>query len=162
MNKRNYAQRSNYMCGTDTLDLLPFYVQTLNLPGMNFGLPEIGGRTGVKLHMTSDTVTFTSLSMEILIDEDYQIYKDIAGLITKHMNVETGSYADFFFDFWIAVTDDMGRVVMKIEYYNCRIESIGDLSLDSQDDTTEQTLPLELMFDYFKISDTGNMPTLSI
>lgn len=161
-NRRNYAQKSNFMCGTDALDLLPFYVQTLNIPGMSFSLPEIGGRYGTKLNMSSDSVTFGSLSLEVIVDEDYQIFKDIVKIITDHLNVESGTFADFSFDFWTSITDDMGKVIMKVEYFNCRIESLGDVSLDAMDETTESTFSMELKFDYYKIVDNGTVPTLSI
>lgn len=162
MNKRNYAQASNYMCGTDALDILPFYVQTLNIPGISFGLPEVGGRSGTMINLASDTAQFSSLSLEILLDEDYQVFKDINGLITDQIDVETGTFNDLYFDFWTTVTDDMGKPVMKVEYYNCRIESVGDLSLDATNETTEITFALELKFDYYKIVSNDNLPTLAI
>ena len=40
---------------------------------------------------------------------------------------------------------------MKIEYHNCQIESVGDISLDTQDDGTQHTMSMELKFDYFTI-----------
>lgn len=162
MNKRNYAQSSNYMCGTDALDILPFYVQTLNIPGVTFGLPEVGGRTGVMMNLASDTVQYSPLSLELILDEDYQVFKDIQKIVSNSIDVETGTFNDIYYDFWTAVTDDMGKVVMKVEYYNCRIESVGDLSLDATNEVTELTLSLELKYDYYKISDNLNVPTLAV
>jgi hypothetical protein len=152
MNIRNYSLKTNYICGSNTLDLLPFYVTNINIPGLNFSLPEIGGRSGIKLNMSSDSVTFNGLSMEILMDEDYKVYNEIMNIVFSHINVETGTYADFSFHFWCEVKDDMGKNIMKIDYYDCRIETVGDLTLDSTDETTEQTFNMDLKYDYFKIS----------
>lgn len=162
MNKRNYSQRSNYLCGTNVLNLLPFYAQTINIPGLNFSLPEIGGRNGARISLSSDGVVFNTLSIDMIMDEDYQLYKDINKIIFDHLNVETGTFVEFTFDFWCEVTDDLGKSVMKIEYYNCRIESIGDLSLDTMDDSTEHTMNMEIKFDYFKLIDQNNIPSLRI
>lgn len=161
MNTRNYSQRSNFTCGSEALELLPFYVQTINIPGVSFSLPELSGRGGVKLNMSGDSVTFNSLSTEIILDEDYMIYKEINDIIFKHINLETGTYADFSFDFWMEMTDDMGKSIMKVEYYNCRIESLGDLSLDATDDTTEQTFSLDLKYDWHKVI-YNNIPALRV
>jgi len=151
INTRNYSQKTNYMCGTESMDLLPFYVTTLNIPGINTNVQEISGRSGAPVQMTPGNMTFNSLSLEVLLDEDYKIYRDIIKNIK--IDVETGTFESAYFDFWTSFTNDMGKVVMKIEYYNCLIESIGDLSLATNDDTTEQTFDLSLKFDYFKIVD---------
>jgi hypothetical protein len=158
MNSRNYSQKSNFMCGTEALDLLPFYAQSCNIPGINFSIPEIGGRNGYKLGLSSDTITFGSLSLQIILDENYQIFKDINKIVFDHINVETGTYAEFSFDFWVEVTDALGKSVMKIEYTNCRIETIGDLELDSMDDSTETIFTMELRYDYHTLIYPGSVP----
>lgn len=164
MNTRNFSQKSNYKCGSAELDLLPFYVQTCNIPGMNFSLPEIGGRSGLKLNLSNDNVTFNSLSLTVIIDEDFQIYKEFTDIVFKSINLEAGSFANRSFDFWVEITDDMGKNVMKVEYSGCRIESIGDLELDSADDSTEHTFSVEIKFDYYKIifPDSTSTPSLRI
>ncbi|MCK5535520.1 MAG: hypothetical protein KAI79_01770 [Bacteroidales bacterium] len=162
MNYRNYSQKTNYTCGTEAFDLLPFYATAVNIPGVNFSLPEVGGRSGTKLSVSADNVSFNNLSLEILVDEDYKIYNEIMDIIFDHINVESGSFADFSFDFWCEVNDDMGKKVMKIEYYNCKIESVGDLSLDSSDDVPEQMFSLDIRFDYFKIIKNEITPELTV
>lgn len=164
-NKRNYAQRHNYMCGSSVLSDLPFFAQTVNLPGITFTLPETRTPGGASvINMSSDSVNFNSLSLEVIVDEDYKIYKDILNAVFNHLNVETGSFADFCFDFWVAVTDDMGKIVLKNEYHNCRIESIGDISLESMDSSNEITFSLDLKYDYFTVDTVSgvSLPSLKI
>ncbi len=150
-NTRNYSQKSNFMCGSEELDLLPFYVTSINVPGITFSIPEVNTRNGTMINLSPDVIEFNSLSMELLLDEDYNLYKEVMDLIFKNINVESGTFADNVFQFWCEVTDDLGKSVMKIEYYNCRIESVGDLQLDTTDETTETVFSLELKYDYFKI-----------
>lgn len=43
MNKRNYYQKTNWLGGSDKFEELPFYLTNVNIPGINFNLPEVGG-----------------------------------------------------------------------------------------------------------------------
>jgi hypothetical protein len=149
VNTRNYSQKTNFMCGTNSVKLLPFYVTTISLPGVSTTIPEVSGRSGAPVFLAPSNMTFNPLSLEVLLDENYQIFQDLIDAIK--IDVESGTFESTFFDFWVEVTNDMGQTVMKIDYFNCNIESIGDLSLASNDDTTEQTFPVELKYDYFKI-----------
>jgi len=149
INSRNYSQKTNFMCGTPDLPLLPFYVTTLNIPGVNTNIPENSGRQGAAVHFAPADMSFNNLSLEVLLDEDYKIFQELINAIK--IDVETGTFENHFFDFWIEVTNDMGHPVLKIEYHECLIETIGDLQLSSNDDITEQTFTLDIKFDWFKI-----------
>jgi len=160
INTRNYSQKTNYMCGSSTMEILPFYVTTLNLPGITTNIQEVSGRYGAPTNITPSNMTFNSLSLEVLLDEDFKIYKDIFKNIK--IDVTTGTFQSAYFDFWTAFTDDMGKVIMKVEYHDCLIESLGELSFATNDDTTEQVFSLDLKYDYFNIVDNNpsNMPKL--
>ena len=160
INTRNYSQKTNFMCGASTLELLPFYVTTLTIPGINVVIPEISGRAGAPVFMAAANINFNPLSLEVLLDENYQIYKDLIKCIK--VDVETGTFENTFFDFWTVVTNYMGVPVMKIEYYNCNIEVISDLSLAVNDDITEQVFSVDIRFDYFKIVENPVLPTLEV
>ncbi len=157
INTRNYSQKTNFQCGTISMELLPFYVTTLQIPGISTIIQEVSGRSGAPVNFSPANMLFSNLSLEVLIDEDYKVYKDIIKNIK--IDVETGTFELAYFDFWTSVTNDMGKVIMKIEYYNCIIEAIGEVSLAANDDTTEQVFSLDLKYDYFKIVNTG-LPTL--
>ncbi len=159
INTRNYSQKSNFMCGSNILQLLPFYVTTLNIPSITTTIQEISGRQGAIVNMSPTSITFGTLSLEVLLDEDYSVYKDIVSNV--HVDVETGTFKNLYFDFWTEVTNDMGKSVLKIEYYNCLIENIGELSLAANDDTTEQVFSLDIKYDYFKIINTV-LPALRV
>jgi len=159
INTRNYSQKTNFTCGSSTLDLLPFYVTTLNVPSITTTIQEISGRSGASVNIAPANITFNTLSLEILLDEDYQVFKDVHKHI--YVDVEQGTFECKYFDFWTEFTDDMGKTVMKIEYYGCQVESIGELSLATNDDITEQMFELSLKFDYFKIVN-NEVPTLRV
>lgn len=160
MNYHNLAQKTNYIAGSDKLQLLPFYLTNVNIPGINFSHPEIGGRYGSKLNVIGDSITYNSLSFEMLIDEDFLIYHEFTDKIIQSINPEKGTFASIEFDFWIQINNNKGNKLFKIEFYNCKIESLGDIMLDTQDDITEHTLSVEIKYDYYKIIKSQQIPIL--
>lgn len=160
MNYNNLAQKTNWTAGTDKFPLVPFYLTTVNIPGMNFSIPESGSRYGTRLNLASDTVTFNTLSFDFLIDEDFEIYKAFYKHINNSINVEKGTFADISFDMWLELNNSKGNKLLKFEFYNCRIENIGDVELDTTSPETESIMNLSLKFDYFKLLD-DKFPTVS-
>lgn len=159
-NYNNLAQKTNYVAGSDKLELLPFYLTTVNLPGVNFQHPEIGGKAG-RISITGDTLTYNPLSFEMLVDEDFTIYHEFMGKVFNNVDSESGTFANIEFDFWIEINNNKGHKLFKIEFYNCRLETIGDLLLDAQDDMTEYTMSVDLKYDYYKIIQSNSIPALS-
>ena len=159
MNYNNLAQKTNWTAGTDKFPLVPFYLTNISIPGMNFSVPETGSRFGARINLASDTITYNSLSFDFLIDEDFEIYKTFYNYISQSINPEKGTFADTSFDLWVELNNSKSNKIMKFEFYNCRIESIGDIELDTTSDETEIVMNLGLKFDYFKIlNDT--MPSV--
>lgn len=157
MNYNNLAQKTNYIAGSDKFDDLPFYLVNLNIPGINFSYPEVSGRTGARFNLAGDSLTFNTLSFEMLVDEDFNIYHEFMDKIRENINVESGSFADNVFDFWVDINNNKGNKLFKIEFHNCRIESVGDILLDSQDDMTEYTMTVDIKYDYFTVEKPGTI-----
>lgn len=153
MNTANLAQRTNFIASSDKFENIPFYLTNVNIPGINFSLSEVGGgRQSASLTMAGDTITYNTLNFDLLIDEDFEIYKEVYSIIKKHISVETSTFGDFYFDFFIQINNSKGNPVMKIDYFNCRIESLGDIELSTQDESTESIMSMSLKFDYFTIN----------
>lgn len=151
MNYHNLAQKTNWTAGSDKFPLLPFYLTNVNIPGMNFSIPESGSRYGARINLASDTVSYNSLNFDFLIDEDFEIYKTFYGYILESINPENASFADKSFNLWVELNNSKSNKIMKFEFYNCRIESIGDIELDTTSDETETVMNLGIKFDYFKL-----------
>jgi hypothetical protein len=153
MNYHNLAQKTNFLGGSDKFENLPFYITTLNIPGITFSFPEVGGRFSKKVYLPAGTMTFNNLTFEFLIDEDFGIYRDFMNHIKNIVDVKNGTFSDETFSFWIQLNNNKGNEIMKLEFYNCRIENIGDISLSTQEDVTEHLMSLEFKFDYYEIVD---------
>lgn len=161
MNYNNLAQKTNWTAGTDKFPLLPFYLTQINIPGFNFSLPETGSRYGSRINLASDTITFNSLSFDFLIDEDFEIYKTFFNYMKDIIDVERGTFSDSSFNLWVELNNSKGNKLLKFEFYNCRIESIGDIELDTTSAETESVMNLVVKFDYFNLIDSNSMPTIN-
>jgi len=149
INTRNYSQKTNYQCGSNDLKLVPFYATEVNLPGVSTNIQEMSGRAGAAVNLSPADMVYNPLNITVLLDEDYKVWQDILSNI--NIRVSEGTFDDKYFDFWIEVYNDMGHKVMKIEYYSCLVESISDLTLGTNEDTTEQTFSVDLKYDFFQI-----------
>jgi hypothetical protein len=160
MNYNNLAQKTNYSAGSAKLELAPFYLTNVNLPGINFGHPELTSRAG-RFAVTGDTIVYNPLSFEMLIDEDFNIYHEFMDKVFKTVNSESGTFATQEFDFWVQINNSKGNKLFLIEFYNCRVESVGDIMMDAQDEMTEHTMTVDIKYDYFKVNkDDGTAPPL--
>lgn len=151
MNYNNLAQKTNWTAGSPSFDKMEFYLTNVNIPGINFDHPEVGGKSSSKMKLNSDIIQYNNLSLEFLIDEDFQLYVDFMNIVNQHVNIKNGTFKDFCFDFWIEINNSKGNKVLKLDFSNCRLLSIGDINLDTQDDITEHTLSIDLGFDYYQI-----------
>lgn len=156
MNFNNLAQKTNYIAGSAAFEHIPFFLTTINIPGLSLNHPEIGGRAGTRLNLSADTINWNALSFEMLIDEDFEIYKEVHNLVKKNIILKDGTFRDFYFDFFIEISNNKGNKVLRVDFSNCRITSIGDIELSTQDETTEHTMQVEMVFDYYEIE---NNPT---
>ena len=156
MNFNNLAQKTNYIAGSAAFKHIPFFLTNINLPGLSLNHPEIGGRASTRLNLSADTINWNALSFEMLIDEDFEIYKEVHNLVKKNIVLKDGTFRDFYFDFFIEISNNKGNKVLRVDFSNCRITSIGDIELSTQDETTEHTLQVEMVFDYYEIENNPN------
>lgn len=159
MNYNNLAQRTNWTAGSDQFKEIPFFLTVVNVPGITFSNPTIGGRNSARINLAADTVTFNPLTFDMLVDEDLVIYREIMAIIRKNIKVPDGTFEDFCFDFWIELNNNKGHNIMKLEFFNCRLTSISDIILDAQDESTEYLVSVEMSYDYFEMVE-NDRPTL--
>lgn len=162
MNYNNFAQRTNFIAGSNQFDNVPFFLTNLNIPGIVLSHPEAGGRSSTRMNLSSDTVFFNSLTFDMLIDEDFLIYQELMGIIRKNIDINNGTFKDFCFDFFIELNNNKGNKVLKLYFTNCRIASIGDVQLSTQDDGTEYSLSMEMVYDYYEIDQIRRFDIIGV
>jgi len=163
MNSNNLAQKTNFTAGSDKLQLSMLFLSTVTIPGMSLSHIEKSSRSGTVFNISADTIEYNDLSFEILIDEQFLVYKEFTDKIFKNISPTSGSFANTEFDFWVEVANSDNVKLFRMDFNSCRIESIGDIELDTTSDETEFLLSVEVKYDYYSI-DYGNniIPTLAI
>ena len=156
-NINNLAQKTNFIAGSNTLKIAPIFVTTVSIPAMTLSHPEIGGRFGSKLHISSDYATFNQISLECLIDEDFRILSEILKNIRDNYSPKNGTFTNNSFDFWLQLNNSKGNPILRFDFENVRITSFGEINLTTQDDTNSGTFSIDLMYDYYDLVEFENV-----
>jgi hypothetical protein len=166
MNSVNFAQNSNIMAGSPSLKIAPLFLSSINVPGISFSHPELGGRNGSRFSLNADSVTYSDLSFTVIVDENLIAYKELIDVAKSQLDFSTGTFTQLVFDFWIVVTDSLGKDTMKWTFHNAKIESIGDMSYEYSSEESSFLLDVSLKYDRFSFENTrepiSTKPTLKI
>jgi hypothetical protein len=130
----NFTKTSNFTVGGDYLQGLMPNITNVTLPGVNFRIPEGGARSGVANMFGSDSILYNTISIDVLLDEKMEVYKNILNKIQDTVDIYDNTFNTEPFDMWVEVHDNFGSSILKIEYYDCRFESIGDVDFFTDDD----------------------------
>lgn len=144
----NLADVSRFLVGSDTLKLTPFFIKTFNIPSIAFSHLELNNRSGTALHLGADTIDFNDLSLDIMLDSDFKTYFELLDLAFTEVDWETGNFAMPAFDLWVQVLNANGEVLFRIDFKNCRISSVGEVSLDPAAELGS-TLNVGIVYDYW-------------
>ena len=160
-NNLNFSQSNDFVCGTKELPESIYMIQRVSIPSIDLSPMELNSRAGAKFTVAGDTLTFGTLDLELLLDENYKSYKELYQLLVKHVSLEKGTFGDFQFEFWVEGTNSMGNSKIKWEFHNCRFQSFGSVDFSTTDDLTERTFNISLKFDYYEVI-FSDLPTLKI
>lgn len=153
LNTRNFTHQSNIFFGCTLFgrDFTAF-VQRVSLPGMSFSNIEMS-KMAVKFYAPGDTPTYNPLSLDLLVDSELRIWREIIQnfqIMTKQ-GVGDNTYKDF--DSFIHIFNEKDESVVKIDYKHCLLESIGDLEFDSSSEDPEITMSLTINYSYFEFDN---------
>lgn len=154
MSTLNFAQKTNFICGCSLLPNIEFYLQSVSLPGISFNLSETKS-LNLTHYVASTDHTYGTLQFEILIDEDFKIYDLFFNEILKSKSLTNPTYAQREFNIWIQVFNNKGNLLFTENFYNCMIDSLGDVSLLSTDSSIVNTVSVTLKFDWLDIVHDG-------
>lgn len=155
MAHRNFSHTSNYLFGTNLLgDETVYAIQEVNLPGLSFSHIQ-ASKNSANLFLQGDTLNFNDLTVNIIVDEELTVWKDIVNKMFKmrEQYEGTGQLVDLENSMsWLEIQDDNTNKILKLEFYNCMIESIDDLSYNSTGEDDVITVSLTLKYDFYKIA----------
>lgn len=159
-NINNFAQNSNFICGSSALNLVSVYCTSVSIPGMTLNNAYITNSSGSAINLGSDSIIYGSCQLSLIIDENYDVYFEFMDALFNAVNPVSGVFADRDFDFFININDSKGKHLFRVDFVNAKMAAIGDLNLSTTSEDTEVTLNITLTFDHYEI--TRENKTLSI
>ena len=150
---RNFSHTSNFFFGSNLFGEETLYaIQSCNLPGLSFTHIMTATR-GVSAYIQGDTITYTDLNIEIIVDEELKTWKDIVGSMQKMRDPVTSSGELIEKISWLEIHDDNSKLILKLYFQGSKIESIGDLQYLSTGEDEILILPCTIKYDYYTIED---------
>lgn len=156
----SFSQSSNYRVGISILGDDVLYAQNITVPGLNFTVPEASSRGGSRVIFGGDSVLYDTIVIDLILDSKLQIYKNLITEVHKYINPNNGTFSGKSFTCWVDIADSFGKSLIKLEYFDCYLESVSGLDFTSAEDQ-EMTLSLTIRFDNFEIQDSV-IPELKI
>lgn len=144
---------TNLRWGSDKLKNNFYLAQSFNIPGLSFSNPVLGSRGGATPRLSADTVEFSTLNLDIIIDREWQVYDEIWQNFIETINLQEGRFSNNkTFDTWVEIFDDINsKTIKKFWFRNCRVQSIGDVEMDIRDgEDSSMSMLLSLEFDYME------------
>jgi hypothetical protein len=159
---KNFALDTSIYFGTTlfTEDTL-YNVQSVNLPGVDFSHPQIASRSGALITGQADNITFNDLQITLIIDEGFNIWKEVMVNAFKMVRVTQPMFDKNFRDAYVVITDSQGNDILKVWFRNAQITSIGDLSYASSNMNEHLTLDVGLKYDYMEIQDDSYLISIN-
>jgi hypothetical protein len=150
-NTRNFTHNSNFFFGTNLFgEEATYNTQVVNLPGLSFSHINLSRQSSL-LNMQGDTITYNDLTVEIIVDEELKVWKDIVGSLLKMREGESGLGENLEKSAFLEIHDDNTKKILKLEFENCMIESIDDLSYNTNSDDEIITVSVTIKYDFYRI-----------
>ena len=151
MNTGNLAQKTTWKFGSYDINIADVYLQEFSLPGINLEPIDIYAQAGAKVALYSDSISYNDLELTLLIDEDYQVYFELMRYVYRQINPQNKTHANQEFTCFVTLTDNKGKDIFTVTFYNARFTAVGDISLSTQGDESYNTLSATIKYDYYLI-----------
>lgn len=144
---------TNLKWGSSVLDNTFYLAQSFNIPGLSFSNPQMGSRGGARGRLAADSVEFSILNLDIIIDREWKVYDELFENFLETININTGNFSNNkVFDVWVEIYDNLDKKpIKKFWFRNCRVQSIGDIEMDVRDeDDSNISVLVSLEFDFME------------
>lgn len=142
MNNRNLAKETEIVAITNVFnpEAVEYNIYATNLPGYNSSAPQTGSRFGHPIYNEPDSLDYNPLSLEFVIDENFEVWKEIVKVGRQYLNDGLKEKNIILF-----IKDTHGKTLIKVVYTDCVPISVSDLdySMDTDDE-----LPLKVTVDF--------------
>jgi hypothetical protein len=140
---------------------LEFFAQTVSHPGATLGAAEVPFSRIQSLPQPGDTLSFSELSVTILLDEDFNSYTEMYNWMVRliqnkqksafEASQKEGALATYT-DITVVALTSHNNLNKKIRYVDAIPVSVGDINFEATNSGVEYiTFPVNFRFSYFEI-----------
>lgn len=147
---KNFLQPTGFkvIINSEEYANIEYFAQSVNHPGSAVDATEIGIPKLGQLPFGGDKITYSELSMSIIMDEDMAAYKEMQSWLERSVD----SIEDISSDITVVVLSSHNNKSVEIKYKDCIPTNIGSFELNSTSgDTTYVVFDATFRFSYFEI-----------
>lgn len=173
---KSILNKNNFRLLIDKVPTVEYYVQSVNIPGVQF--TEIVSEAGVGLdvYWPGDKVTFDTLSVTFLVDEDLENYKEVYDWINSIVPIsDPAAYSTYtgagqnvrgisdqaednlktMSQITLVTNTNKNLPNRYFHFHDAFPISLGALELQSGSETEPVTCTCEFRFTYYEIKSTS-------
>ena len=139
-----------------------FFVAKVNHPGAQNPPSETPFRGKTSVPFPGNFMNYGELSMDVLLDEDFESYKEIYNWMLRHVNeskvqeswnrTSSEESPTTFADIHVTALTHANNKNVEFRYKDCIPVSLGDVPFDAQNQSVEYvSFPVSFRFSYFEI-----------
>jgi len=147
----SHATSTNIRFGSLDLPDLWWNVHAIEIPTITMDIPKNNSRAGTSATQAPDTCNFTDLTLELSIDKDWKVYKEVYQYFLEGINVENAKFSHFKkFELWVEFVDGKGETQQKFWFHSCRLQDFGGIVVSPNDpEDVTQTLSMTFSVMYY-------------
>ena len=151
-NNRNFTHSSNFIFVTNLFndEQTSYSIQEVNLPGLSFSHIASSHRS-VNLNLQGDTLNFNDLTLNLIVDEELKVWKEIVNKMTRMRDAYSSNGEKVEEMSFLEIHDDNSKLVLKLAFSGCMIESIDDLAFTTITEDEIITCSVTLKYDYYQV-----------
>jgi len=146
----SFSTSTNIRFGAVELPELWWNVHSVEIPTISMDTPRANSRAGATATMAADTCNFTELSIELSIDKDWKVYKEVYDYFLEGLNVENAKFSHFKkFELWLEFVNGKGETQQKFWFHSCRLMDFGGIVVapnDAEDSTQTLTMTFSVLY----------------
>lgn len=155
---KNYLQPTGFrvIISRQNYPNLEYFAQGVNHPGSTVSPLELGTPRITSIPLAGDKITYGSLTMDIILDENMVSYKEMQGWLENTLNLNQTSNSDAEFnpyrDITVSILSSHNNANTQILYKDCIPTNISSIALTANTSTVQfLTFNVEFRFSSFEI-----------
>lgn len=173
---KSILNKNNFKLLIDKVPTVEYYVQTVTIPGMQFTETVQSAGIGLDAYFPGDKISFETLSVKFLIDEDLENYKEIYNWInsivpisnpadyknyTDTVTTDSGQFSSIdnnlnqYSDITLVLNTNKNIPNRYFRFYDCFPLSLGGLELQSGGENEPVSCEVTFRFSYYDINTSS-------